>query len=106
MMEKKSYLMVGLTGLLLAIGGVGVAQHYNKQSEQIAIEQGELMNAVVHEVGADDSIRAEDIEVFIVLESKAGTPPFNYDIAVNLKDGTQILYSWSDKEKTGVERIN
>lgn len=106
MLEKKAYFMVGLTGLLLAIGGVGVAQHYSKQSEQIAIEQGELMNAVVHEVGADDSIRDEDIREFIVLESKAGIPPFNYDIAVNLKDGTQILYTWSDKEKTGVDRIN
>ena len=105
-MEKKAYLMVGLTGLLLTLGGVGVAQHYSKQSELIAIEQGELMNAVVHEVGADDSIREEDIEEFIVLESKAGTPPFNYDIAVNLRDGTQILYSWSNKEKTGVDRIN
>lgn len=62
-------------------------------------ERERLLAAVVREI----KIPEEDIEEITVLWTKA-LDPYKYGVAINKKNGNQVVYYWKDENKEEVLR--
>lgn len=91
-------LSIGLSLLLVVSTFWGIFESFNKVSEEELQEREDLLIATMFEL----DIPQDEIDEIKVLKAKAGEPPMNYDVAINLKNGEQILYSWKDKSKNEV----
>ncbi|WP_431802314.1 hypothetical protein [Halobacillus andaensis] len=100
-MPKKSKIIITVLSLLLAmVSGYSIYLNLHTISKEEADEREEILAEAMPEIDTPE----EEIEEIVVLKSKAGTYPYMYNVAVNKKDGTQILYSWADKDKSRVTR--
>ncbi|WJE14011.1 hypothetical protein QRD89_00015 (plasmid) [Halobacillus sp. ACCC02827] len=102
----KTTIMI-LSVLLIFMSGFSGFQFFQKYSKEEIENREELLTAVMWEItSGEDNISREDIEDITVLKAKAGVYPLNYDVAINMKNGDQILYSWKDENKSDVQRTN
>lgn len=96
------FISIGLTLLLVVSIIGGIFESINKISEEELREREELLIATMLEL----DIPQDDIDEIKVLKAKAGEPPMNLDVAINLKNGEQTLYSWKDKSKKEIVKNN
>lgn len=103
-MKNKNKLFVIILGVLLIaslLSSIGI--YFSKVSIEEVNDREELLVATMTDLyNGDHDIDVEDIVEIKVLKSKAGVPPMNYNVALNMKNGEQILYSWHDESKTKV----
>lgn len=106
--ERKGKFITGVLSVLL-IGALSFSavQIYQDYSLGDQAEREELLAAAMWEISKDFSAAdKKDIKEIRVLKDKSGVAPLNYDVAVNMNSGKQILYSWKDKSKTEVWNSN
>ncbi|WP_217587496.1 hypothetical protein [Lentibacillus saliphilus] len=101
---RNRIIITALTALLIVSLAFSGIQYFNRLSKQEVEDREELLEAVMWKITEEDTIPKEDIEEIIVLKAKAGVYPLNFDVAINMKNGEQILYSWTDKNKTDVKQ--
>lgn len=106
--ERKYKIITGiLSGLLILASGFAAFQYFEDYSLGDRAEREELLAAAMWEISKDFSAAdKKDIKEIRVLKDKSGVAPLNYDVAVNMNSGKQILYSWKDKSKTEVWNSN
>lgn len=100
----KRNLLIILSVLTVVLLAFSIYKIWEDQKMGNVQEREELLSTVMWEVATNSEILKEDIDNIKVLKSHAGVYPFNYDVAINLKDGTQLLYGWADKEKSNVKQ--
>ncbi|QHT46220.1 hypothetical protein M662_06840 [Bacillus sp. SB49] len=105
--KKSKWTIFILAAALVCLSIFSMYQMLQNYSQQELHDREELLAAVMWEITNEDSgLAKEAIDEITVIKAKAGIPPFNYDVAVNKKNGEQVLYSWKDEEKSAVQRIN
>lgn len=105
--DKPSVSVIVLSILLILFIGLSALQYFQKYSISDVKDREKLLVAVMWEISnGENKIFKDEIKDITVLKSKAGVYPFNYDVAINLKNGEQILYAWKDKNQTDVEILN
>lgn len=106
--ERKYKFTIGTLSVLLIMAvGFSAFQYFEDYSMGERAEREELLEAVIWEISQDGSgIDRNEIKGIQVLKAKSGVYPLNYDVAVNLSDGQQILYSWKDESKAEVWHSN
>lgn len=103
--EKKYKITIMILSFLLILTlGFSILQFFQKYSKEDVKTREELLTAVMWKISnSEENIPKKDIESITVLKAKAGVYPLNYDVAINLKNGDQILYSWKDETKNDVQ---
>lgn len=105
MKKTKQFKVTSITlgVLLLASIFFSITLYFSTVSKQEVIERKELLTiSLEHLYNANHTINIGEIEEIKVLKAKAGAPPMNYNVALNMKNGDHILYSWLDDRKSGV----
>jgi hypothetical protein len=106
-MDKPSVSVIILSVLLVLSISFSALQYFQRYASKDVIDREKLLVAVMWEINnGENKISKDEIRDITVLKSKAGVYPYYYDVAINLKNGEQILYSWKDKNQTDVEIIN
>lgn len=101
--KKYKIIIVILSILLITSLGFSTLQTFGSYGPDEVNEREELLEAVMWELNSEHkSLEKSEIENITVLKSKSGIYPLNYEVALNLKSGEQLLYSWKDQEKSGV----
>lgn len=108
MNNKRRYraIITTLSVLLVISLAFSGLQYFKSFSAKEVEDREELLKAVLWKINEESTISKEDIDEIKVLKAKAGIYPLNYDVAINMKSGEQILYSWTDENKTDVRRSN
>lgn len=106
--ERKYKFITGILSILLILAsGFSAFQYFEDYSMGDRAEREELLAAAMWEISKEDSgIDRNEIQEIQVLKAKSGVYPLNYDVAVNMNSGKQILYSWKNKSKTEVWNSN
>lgn len=101
--KKYKVIIVVLSILLIAALGFSTLQSFRSYGPDEVNEREELLEAVMWELNSEHNIlEKSEIEDITVLKSKSGIYPLNYEVALNLENGEQLLYSWKDQEKSEV----
>jgi len=103
-MKESKLAFIILSSLLiisLLFSGYLLMTRYSANELQ---EREEILVATLWKLEEENSIPKDKIENIRALKSKVGFYPYYYKGAINLKDGKQILYTWTDENKTEVRR--
>lgn len=103
MTRYKVYILI-LTACTLIFGCITIYHFYDRYRIGDIKEREILLEAVMWEITKNNSISQEEVDEIKVLRSDAGVYPYFYGVVINMKNGEQISYTWSDKSKTGVVR--
>lgn len=99
-MKKEKITIIVLSILLIAVAVFSIFQLSQKHTTEDVKTREELLTAVMWEItDGKTTIKKENIKEIVVLKAKSGVFPLNYDVAINMKNGDQILYSWKDESK-------
>lgn len=106
--ERKYKFTIAILSVLLILAvGFSAIQYFEDYSMGDRADREELLEAVMWEISQQDSgVDRNEIKGIQVLKAKSGGYPLNYDVAVNLSGGQQLLYSWTDESKTEVWHSN
>jgi flagellar basal body-associated protein FliL len=98
MLRKSNLIIIVLSALLLLVSGYSIYLNLHTISKSEVKEREEILVAALPEI----NIPSDEIDEIVVLKSKAGIYPYMYNVAVNKKNGTQIIYGWADRDKSRV----
>lgn len=102
--EKYKLALIILSSLLVMSLFFSVYLLTTRYSANELQEREEILVATLWKLEEENSIPKDKIENIRALKAKAGFYPKYYKVAINLKDGKQILYTWTDENKTEVIR--
>ncbi|SDC70543.1 hypothetical protein [Shouchella lonarensis] len=101
---SSKYVIIILSVLLVIVSVIAIMQYYESYRVGDVETREELLTEAMWQISHDPSLDKEKIETIKVLKSYAGVPPFNYSVAVDLKNGERIRYSWGDVQKKRVDK--
>ncbi|HEX6594772.1 MAG TPA: hypothetical protein VF095_09310 [Bacillota bacterium] len=65
-------------------------------------EREELLAAVIFDITEKQVVPKKDIKEIYVIKHSDGVYPFNYEVVLELKNGTRTVYQWENENKTKV----
>jgi len=96
---------IAIISLIVILLGIVIYYYYKDYRLGSREEREEILTATLFDLSENREMKQGEIEEIFIIRSYAGIYPFFYQVRVQLKNGQNIKYRWTDKEKTAVESL-